>query len=84
MAQLDGGLAEKEVLVDGLPLAKEGQRLVGTSAVLTDGPYAEGKEVVGGYLIVHAASLNDATEIARGCHIFENDGEVEIREILSM
>jgi hypothetical protein len=79
-----GGLAAKEILVDGLPLASEGKRLVGKSAVLTDGPYAEGKEVVGGYLIVKAGSLDEATDLAKGCPIFENDGSVEIRETMDM
>lgn len=79
-----GGLAASNTLVDGLPLAREGKRLVGSSALLTDGPYAEGKELVGGYLIVNANSLDEATEIAKGCPIFENNGQVEIREIMNM
>ena len=79
-----GALAAKEVFVDGLPLAGEGKRLVGKSAVLTDGPYAEGKEMVGGYLIVKANDLDEATVLADGCPIFENDGSVEVREIMDM
>ncbi len=79
-----GSLAGREVFVDGLPLASEGKRLVGKSAVLTDGPYAEGKEMVGGYLIVKAGTLDEAAELAKGCPIFEHNGEVEVREMLNM
>ena len=79
-----GGLAQEGKLVDGLPLGKDGKRLVGNDKVLHDGPYAEGKEIIGGYLIVNAESLDEAAETAKGCPIFEHDGEVEIREIMNM
>jgi hypothetical protein len=65
----------------GEPLGKEGKVLRGKKQVVTDGPYAESKDLVGGYLIVKAASLAKATDIARGCPIFESDGSVEIRDI---
>ena len=55
----------------------KGQR----GAKLTDGPYAESKEIVGGYVIVNAASLAAATAIARGCPGLDNDAIVEVRPI---
>lgn len=67
-----------------------GQRLVGgTGAVLkgrktqlTDGPFAEGKEIVAGYLVIKANDLEEAVTIAKGCPIFDyDDGSTEIREI---
>ncbi len=79
-----GALAGKEQLVDGLPLSREGKRVVGTDAVVHDGPFAEGKEIVGGYLIVNAESIDDAVNISKGCPIFEHDGTVEVREIMNM
>lgn len=78
------GLGQQGKLVDGLPLSGEGKRLVGKKKVVSDGPYAEGKEIVGGYIIVNAKDMNEAVEISKGCPIYENDGEAEIREILSM
>lgn len=78
------GLAEKGILVDGLPLGKEGKVVSGEKKVVTDGPFAEGKEIVGGYLIVNADSLDNAVEISHGCPLFEHDGQVEVREIMSM
>ncbi|KAA3617780.1 MAG: hypothetical protein D8M58_00475 [Calditrichaeota bacterium] len=77
-------LTEQKVLIDGLPLAKEGKRVKQAGNVILDGPYTEGAEVVGGYLIVNSESLDHAVEISKGCPIFENAGEVEVREILNM
>ncbi len=79
-----GSLKEKGQLIDGLPLAKEGKVVEKAGEMITDGPFAEGSEVVGGYLIVTANDLDDAVEISKGCPIFEHDGNVEVREILSM
>ncbi len=79
-----GGLKEEGQLVDGLPLSKEGKVVEKAGEVITDGPFAEGAEVVGGYLIVSADELNEAVEVSKGCPIFEHGGNVEVREIMSM
>ncbi len=69
----------------GEPLHSEGKVLSGTKGqTVTDGPYAEGKEEVGGYLVVSAKDLEHATELAKGCPIFRNDGTVEVRPIQKM
>lgn len=60
-----------------------GKTLRGRERVVTDGPYAESKDLVSGTLVVEAASLDEATEIARGCPIFELDGSVEVRPMLA-
>jgi hypothetical protein len=74
-------LSKKGIFKAGEPLDGKGKVIQGKKQVVTDGPYAESKDLVGGYLIVQAADLAKATEIARGCPIFENNGSVEIREI---
>ncbi|GAB5473426.1 MAG: YciI family protein [Maribacter sp.] len=79
-----GGLKEAGKLVDGLPLSKEGKVVQERGELVTDGPFAEGAEVVGGYLIVTADDLDGAVEISKQCPIFEHDGNVEVREIMSM
>ncbi len=79
-----GGLKEKGKLVDGLPLAKDGKVVEKGGEVITDGPFAEGAEVVGGYLIVTADDLQGAVDISKECPIFEHNGNVEVREIMSM
>ena len=80
-----GGLAEKGVLAGGLPLNKSGKQVTTGGSVVTDGPFAAGKEVIGGYLIVNAESLESAVEISKQCPLFEGEhANVEIREIMSM
>lgn len=67
-----------------------GQKLAdGAGRVLThtesglsvvDGPYAEAREVLGGYFVIEAESFDAATEIAGGCpHL--DFGSIEIRQI---
>ena len=47
-----------------------------------DGPFVEIKELVGGYMIVSAASLDEAIEVARGCPGLVRSGSgVEVIEI---
>jgi hypothetical protein len=66
----------------GEPLEEEGRILSGKNgSIVTDGPFAESKETIGGYFMITASSLDEATEIARGCPIFDNDGTVEVRPI---
>jgi len=50
-------------------------------AVITDGPYAEATEVIGGYVMVYAASLDEAVEIARGCPGLDHRLAVEVRPV---
>ena len=49
--------------------------------IVTDGPYIEAKEAVGGYFLVLASDLDAAVEIAKGCPLLENKGSVEVRPI---
>ena len=74
-------LAKEGKMTGGQPLNKEGAVVTGTNKKVTDGPFIEGKEIVGGYLVVNANDLKEATEMAKGCPIFEHDGIVEVREI---
>ncbi len=68
----------------GLPLDNAAKVVSGKNRLVTDGPFAESKEGVGGYLIVGARDLADAAEIAKGCPIFEEGGVVEVRPIIEM
>ncbi len=61
----------------GEPLNSEGSVLSGKNGgTVTDGPYAEGKEEVGGFVLVTARDFAHATERAQGCPIFQNNGTV--------
>lgn len=80
-----GQLAEAGKMVGAQPLNATGKTVAGTNKVVTDGPFMEGKEMVGGYLICKAASYEEAVEISGGCPILEfADGNVEVREIQQM
>jgi len=68
----------------GEPLEPTGKVIRGRTKIVTDGPYAEAKDVVGGYLLIDARSLDEAVELSRGCPVFENDGSVEVRPIQQM
>jgi hypothetical protein len=78
------GLQEKGALVASEPLQPTGKQVTGTKKVVTDGPFMEAKEIVGGYLIVKASDINEAVEISKGCPIFDENGKVEIRPIQKM
>ena len=65
----------------GNPLDNHGKTVRGYERVVTDGPYAESKDLVTGAMIIDADSLEDAVEVARGCPTFEFDGSVEVREV---
>jgi len=69
--------------VGGDRLKKEIKTLK-SSTLVTDGPFAEGKEVVGGYMIVKANDLQEAAEMAKECPIYLFGGTVEVREIEKM
>lgn len=63
---------------------KEGKTVQGKKPLVTDGPFAEGKELLGGYFIIKAESLEEATELAFGYPDFDMQGSVEIREIMKI
>jgi hypothetical protein len=63
-----------------------GERLDGTgkSKTVTDGPYIEVKDFIGGYMLVEAKDIDQAVELAKGCPVLESDGTVEIRPFVSI
>ena len=67
----------------GHPLQMPGKTVRGREKQITDGPFAEGKDLVTGSLLVNAESLDEATQLALGCPVYEYDGSVEVREILA-
>jgi hypothetical protein len=51
---------------------------------VTDGPFAEAKDLVGGFTLVVADDLAHAAKLAAGCPILEVDGCVEVRPVMKM
>jgi hypothetical protein len=63
------------------PLKNAGKQVKGKEKIVTDGPFVEGKEIVGGYVICRAENLDEAVELSKGCPLFEHDGLIEVREL---
>jgi hypothetical protein len=77
-----GQLSEQGRMLGAQPLTPEGKVVKGIKKTVSDGPFMEGKEMVGGYLLCKAASFEEAVDLSKGCPIFEfDDGVVEVREI---
>jgi len=76
-----GGIAAQGKLVSSEGLYPSGKVVNGSKHVITDGPFVESKEIVGGYLMMHAASMDEAVEAAKGCPVFEQEGRVEVRQV---
>ena len=68
----------------GQPLEETGKVVRGKQKVVTDGPYTESKDLVGGYTLIEAKDLAQAAELSKGCPIFETGGLVEIRPVMEM
>jgi hypothetical protein len=78
-----GGIAAQGKFVNTNRLGFEGKTLKPNN-VITDGPYAEVKEILGGYLILKADTLDEAVALAKGCPILFIGGHVEVRDILKL
>ena len=78
-----GGIAAQAKLVSTNQLGFEGKQLrAGQSA--TDDLYISDNKIVGGNMIVRAGSIDEATELAKGCPILDMGGIVEVRNIIPM
>ena len=77
-----GGIAAQNKFVAGNGLPFDGARVVHHKGIVTNGPFGEIKETIGGYIIVKADSADEATEFAKGSPILQGDGNtVEVRKI---
>ncbi len=75
-------LGKQGKFVGAQPLSKTGKHVTGRTKAITDGPFMEGKEMIGGYLICKANTIDEAVEISKDCPILEFDsGIIEVREI---
>ena len=76
-----GGIAAQGKFVGTNALGMEG-KVVQANNVVTDGPYMEVKEMVGGYIIVKADNIDDAVKLSEGCPTLNYGGSVEVRDIM--
>lgn len=76
------GLAARGKVQHGRPLELGGRVVSGAHGErVTDGPYAEAKEVVGGYFFLTVADLEEATAIAKQCPGLPLGLTVEVRPV---
>lgn len=77
-------LVRQNKLRGGEKLANEGGRrlrIQGDQVSVTDGPYSEATEVLGGYFTIEAANYDEAIAIARTCPHLAGNQRIEIRQI---
>lgn len=75
-------LREEGRLKAGQPLERKGKIVSGKKGrAVSDGPFAESKEAVGGYFLLTVADLDEAVEIAQQCPILEYGSTVEVRPV---
>ena len=77
-------LQKENRYLSGEPLEPRGKLVSGPKKLVTDGPFAEGKELVGGYFVVHAKDLDEAVALSKDCPDFEYNGKVEVRPVMKM
>jgi hypothetical protein len=75
-------LAGEGKVKGGYPLVHAG-KLIGSQKTITDGPFAESKEAIAGYILIQAASLEEAAEIAKGAPCLDYGQTLEVRAISS-
>jgi hypothetical protein len=80
-----GGIAAQNKFVSGTGLPFESARVVKNTngkTVVTNGPFGDIKETIGGFIVVKAESVEEAIEFANGCPVLQGDGNsVEVRKI---
>jgi hypothetical protein len=84
MAWIDK-LAKADKYVAGEPLLPGGKLVTGTNGKsITDGPYTEGKEVVGGFFIINAKDMDEAVVITQDFPDYEFGGTVQVRQVMKI
>lgn len=77
-----GGIAAQNKFVSGTGLLFEGAKVVQSNKMVTNGPFGDIKETIGGLIIVKAASIEEAVEFAKGSPVLQGEGNtVEVRKI---
>lgn len=77
-------LQAKGILKAGSPLASTGKKIVNRNGIVSDGPFSETKEAIGGYFILAADHLEEACSIAKTCPHVLQGGTIEVRPIAAI
>ena len=65
----------------GSPLEREGRVITGNGRVVSDGPFAESKETIGGYFLLKVKTLDEAVMIGKECPGLPYGAVVEVRPV---
>lgn len=76
-----GGIAAQNKLTNKGNRLQSSGRIVKSDSIVTNGPYTDIKESIGGYTIIKADNYDEAVEMAKGCPVLLTGGNVEVREI---
>lgn len=78
-----GNIVAQGKFVGGTGLSTEG-KVCKANDVVTDGPFAEIKESIAGFITVKATDFEDATQMAKACPILQGQGNtVEVRRVMN-
>nr|WP_294944321.1 YciI family protein [uncultured Mucilaginibacter sp.] len=77
-----GTIAAQNKFVSGTGLPFADARVVGHNNVVTNGPFGDIKETIGGFVMVKAENVDEAVEFAKGCPVLQGEGNtVEVRQV---
>ncbi|HYK45755.1 MAG TPA: YciI family protein [Parafilimonas sp.] len=77
-----GGIAAQNKFVGGTGLLFDNAKVVRPNNLVTNGPFGEIKETIGGFITVKADSIEEAVEFAKGCPVLQGEGNsMEVRRI---
>lgn len=78
-----GSISAKGKFAGGNGLPFDDSKVVWSHGVVTDGPFGEIKETIGGYIVVKADNVEEAVEFAKSCPVLLGEGNsVEVRKIV--
>jgi hypothetical protein len=76
------GIAAQNKFVSGTGLPFDEARIVHHNKTVTNGPFGDIKETIGGFIIVKAESIEEAVEFAKGSPVLQGEGNtVEVRKV---
>ncbi len=72
-------LKDEGVAVSGSPLERDGKVVSGKNGRVSDGPYAESKEMIGGYFLLRLDTMDEAVAVAQQCPGLPHGVQIEVR-----
>ena len=77
-------LRQNDHYLAGEPLLPGGKLITGKKKTVTDGPYTEGKEIVGGYFIIQAKNYDEAVQLCDDYPDFDHGGSIQVRQVMKI